>query len=167
MPRLTNREFDVMAILWHQGSATVAEVRAELAARGDDLAYTTVLTVLRGLEAKNHVRSEKEGRAHRYRATVRAANEVNRSLTRFLQQAFQGSRELLIARLVEDAPPAFLLDAGRQSPAGSAPPFAGAWGMFSWSVADGNDWRPTVSVEKGVNLLQWVRGMSQRFAEGV
>lgn len=59
------------------------------------------------------------------------------------------------------------MPANYTEPAGSAPPFAGAWGMFSWSVADGNDWRPTVSVEKGVNLLQWVRGMSQRFAEGV
>lgn len=52
-------------------------------------------------------------------------------------------------------------------PAGSAPPFAGNWGMFSWSIADSNDWRPTASVERGVNLLQWIRGMSQRFAEGV
>lgn len=51
-------------------------------------------------------------------------------------------------------------------PSGTIPPFGGAWGLFSWSVADGNDWRPTASVEKGVNLLQWVRGFGQRFAEG-
>lgn len=52
-------------------------------------------------------------------------------------------------------------------PSGAIPPFGGAWGMFSWSVADGNDWRPTASVDKGVNLLQWVRGFGQRFAAGV
>lgn len=52
-------------------------------------------------------------------------------------------------------------------PAGTTPPFGGAWGLFSWSVADANDWRPTANVEKGVNLLQWVRGFGQRFAEGV
>lgn len=51
-------------------------------------------------------------------------------------------------------------------PAGSQPPFGGVWGVFSWSVADGADWRPTASVEHGVNLLQWARGFSQRFAEG-
>jgi hypothetical protein len=51
-------------------------------------------------------------------------------------------------------------------PAASQPPFSGAWGMFSWSVADGADWRPTASVEHGVNLLQWVRSFAQRFQEG-
>lgn len=51
-------------------------------------------------------------------------------------------------------------------PAGAAPPFGGAWGQFSWSVSDSDDWRPTASVEHGVNLLQWVRGFGLRFAEG-
>ena len=48
----TDRELDVMAVLWERGSATVAEVRERLP---DDLAYTTVLTVLRTLEEKGHV----------------------------------------------------------------------------------------------------------------
>jgi len=51
-------------------------------------------------------------------------------------------------------------------PAANAPPFGGAWGMFSWTVVDPNDWRPSSSVEKGVNLVQWVSGFRQRFAEG-
>ena len=59
---LTDRELDVMAVLWERGSGTVAEVKAALR---DELAYTTVLTVLRILEAKGHVRHEGEGRAHR------------------------------------------------------------------------------------------------------
>ena len=45
----TDRELDVMSVLWDLDSATVAEVREQLA---DDLAYTTVLTVLRTLEQK-------------------------------------------------------------------------------------------------------------------
>lgn len=52
-------------------------------------------------------------------------------------------------------------------PAGSQPPFGGAWGMFSWSIADGADWRPSASVEHGVNLLQWVRSFTLRFLEGL
>ena len=47
----TERELDVMGVLWEEGSATVAEVRERLA---DDLAYTTVLTVLRTLEEKGY-----------------------------------------------------------------------------------------------------------------
>ena len=39
----TDRELDVMSVLWDLGDATVAEVRAQLA---DKLAYTTVLTIL-------------------------------------------------------------------------------------------------------------------------
>lgn len=51
-------------------------------------------------------------------------------------------------------------------PAAGQPPFGGLWGVFSWAVADGADWRPSNSVEHGVNLLQWVRGFTQRFLEG-
>ncbi len=40
----TDRELDVMSVLWAVGPATVAEVRERIA---DDLAYTTVLTILR------------------------------------------------------------------------------------------------------------------------
>ena len=43
----TDRELDVMDVLWDRGSATVAEVREGIA---DELAYTTVLTVLRILQ---------------------------------------------------------------------------------------------------------------------
>ena len=46
---LTRRELDIMSVLWRRGSATVAEVRDDLA---DDLAYPTVQTMLRVLEGK-------------------------------------------------------------------------------------------------------------------
>ena len=59
----TDRELDIMAVLWERGPSTVTEVREALS---DDLAYTTVLTVLRVLEEKGRVGHEEEGRAHRY-----------------------------------------------------------------------------------------------------
>ena len=96
---LTARELDVMAALWRRRSATVAEVLDEL---GEDLAYTTVLTVLRGLEAKGAVRHQQEGKAHRYYPRIRPAGVGDRSLKRLLDKVYQGSRELLLARLVAD-----------------------------------------------------------------
>ena len=66
-PRFTNRELDVMSVLWELGEATVADVREAL---GDDVAYTTVQTQLRLLELKGAVTHRKEGRQHFYRATV-------------------------------------------------------------------------------------------------
>ena len=95
----TDRELDVMAVLWDRGSATVAEVRDAL---HDELAYTTVLTVLRILEEKGHVSHEEEGRAHRYHPLVerRAAGES--ALRRLTRKLFQGSPEILLTHLVSD-----------------------------------------------------------------
>ncbi|HWK88770.1 MAG TPA: BlaI/MecI/CopY family transcriptional regulator, partial [Longimicrobium sp.] len=80
----TDRELDVMNVLWDAGGGTVADVRARLA---DDLAYTTVLTVLRTLEEKGYVGHVEEGKAYRYHPLVErqaAGTSVLRRLTRKL-----------------------------------------------------------------------------------
>lgn len=94
---LTRRELDVMAVLWERGSATVQEVLDDL---GERLAYTTVLTVLRGLEAKGAVRHEEAGRAYRYFPKIAPTKVGGRSLQRLLDKVYQGSRELLLTELV-------------------------------------------------------------------
>ena len=95
----TDRELDVMQVLWERGPSLVAEVRASLS---DDLAYTTVLTILRTLEAKGHVAHEEEGRGHRYRATVKQQAARERALRHVTRKLFQGSAELLLTHLVAD-----------------------------------------------------------------
>ena len=95
----TDRELDVMGVLWDRGSATVAEVREALT---DDLAYTTVLTVLRILEEKGYVRHEEEGRAHRYFPQVEREAAGGSALERLLGKLFRGSPELLLTHLVSD-----------------------------------------------------------------
>lgn len=95
----TDRELDLMSVLWRLGSGTVAEVREEIA---DDLGYTSVLKILQVLEEKGHVRHEPEGRAYRYFPTV-AADEAGRTaLGRIVNKIFQGSAEMTLARLVEE-----------------------------------------------------------------
>ncbi len=97
--QFTNRELDVMDALWTLGSGTVAEVRAELK---DELAYTTVLTVLRILQEKGYVRPEAEGRAHRYHPLVER-QAAGRSALRYLTtKLFGGSPELLMTQLVAE-----------------------------------------------------------------
>ena len=59
---LTGRELEIMNVLWLKGSGTVAEVREQLPA---DLAYTTVLSLIRTMEEKGYLRHETSGRAHR------------------------------------------------------------------------------------------------------
>src|SRR5437016_4218047 len=96
---LTDRELDVMKVLWRHGPATVTEVRPQL---DDDLAYTTVLTVLRTLEAKGFVGHSAEGKAHRYHAKVAEQTAQRRALTRVIDRVFGGSAELLFTHLVAD-----------------------------------------------------------------
>jgi predicted transcriptional regulator len=95
----TDRELDVMAVLWDRGSATVAEVRERLP---DDLAYTTVLSVLRTLEEKGHVGHREEGRAHRYVPLVERRVAGRSALARLIDTVFNGSPELLLTQLVSD-----------------------------------------------------------------
>jgi len=95
----TDRELDVMKVLWDRGSATVAEVRERLP---DDLAYTTVLTVLRTLEEKGHVGHRGEGKAHRYFPLVERRVAGRSALARLIDTVFNGSPEMLLSQLVTD-----------------------------------------------------------------
>ena len=95
----TDREADVMQILWDHGPSVVAEVRAQL---HDELAYTTVLTVLRTLETKGYVGHEEEGRGHRYFAAIEQHAARKSALQHLTSKLFKGSTELLFAHLVSD-----------------------------------------------------------------
>lgn len=97
--RFTARELDLMTVLWERGPSTVAEVQETLP---DELAYTTVLTLLRVLEEKGHVTHTTEGRAHRYAPLVERQAAGRSALQRIRESLFGGSPELLLTRLVED-----------------------------------------------------------------
>lgn len=97
--RFTSRELDLMAVLWEMGGATVAEVRERL---GDELAYTTVLTILRTLEEKGYVGHTQEGKAYRYHPLVGRECAGASAVRRLVQKMFRGSPELLLTHLVSD-----------------------------------------------------------------
>lgn len=99
MSTLTRREMDVMAVLWDLESGTVAEVNERL---DDDLAYNTVLTILRILERKGLAGREKQGRAHRYRPLLGRAEAGRSILGRLRDKVFCGSAELLMTQLVTE-----------------------------------------------------------------
>jgi predicted transcriptional regulator len=99
MTQLTKRELDLMSVLWNRGSATVAEVLDDLP---DDIAYSTVMTILRTLEAKGHVRHQQEGKAYRFYPLTDADDAADTALGRIVNKVFHGSRELVINRLVSD-----------------------------------------------------------------
>jgi len=96
---LTDREADVMQVLWEHGPSVVNEVKDKL---DDELAYTTVLTILRTLESKGYVKHEEEGRVHRYYAAVEQDAARKSALQHLKGKLFKGSAELLFTHLVSD-----------------------------------------------------------------
>lgn len=102
MPTFTARELDIMTVLWRLGPATVGQVREALAADGIELAYNTVLTMLRILQEKGHVAHASEGRAHVYRALVQREEAKGSALRRLLDGLFDQSPEALLVHLVRE-----------------------------------------------------------------
>lgn len=99
-PRFTDRELDVMAVLWREDSATARTVHEQL---DDDLAYTTVLNVLRTMADKGLVRREEEGRAHRFFPAVPREEASESALERVIAKMHGGSTDRFLAHLVSDA----------------------------------------------------------------
>lgn len=95
----TDRELDIMAVIWELGSATVRDVQERL---DDALAYTTVLTLLRTLETKGYLRHEEEGRAHRYYPLVQRDDAGASALRRLVRKLFRGSPAALLTHLVSE-----------------------------------------------------------------
>jgi BlaI family penicillinase repressor len=102
---LTPQELAIMKVVWRLGTVTVRDVHEVLRReRRDDLAYTTVLTMMRILEQKGMLAkdAEPDSRAHRYRA-VRSQRQMMRVLVReFVDRVFDGAAEPLVAHLVAD-----------------------------------------------------------------
>lgn len=95
--QFTERESDIMAVLWEHGPSTVAEVREQLA---DELAYNTVLTMLRILEEKGYAGHTEEGRAYRYHALVGREAAAESAVTGLVRRLFGGSPSALLTEVV-------------------------------------------------------------------
>ena len=101
-PEMTPAELRVMKALWELGSASVAQVRAELSQRGNELAYTTVMTLLGRLATKNAVLVDKTREPFVYRPAHRREAVLRDRLRDFVRDVFDGKAESLVLHLVED-----------------------------------------------------------------
>ena len=96
---LTERESQIMDVLWSLGTATADQVREGLPDRPHD---STIRTLLRVLETKGHGCHELRGKAYVYRASIARAKAQRRALRSVLARFFGGSAEDLVVRLIED-----------------------------------------------------------------
>ena len=101
-PDLTSAELRVMKALWEVGTGTVAEVRSALGKRGQELAYTTVMTLLGRLAAKRAVIVDRSREPFVYRPVHRRESVLRERLRAFVRDVFDGQADSLVLRLVED-----------------------------------------------------------------
>jgi predicted transcriptional regulator len=96
---LTQRELDIMSVLWDLGEATVTEVRDRV---DPDLAYTSISSMIRTLELKGYVSHRRgEGKTHVYFPAVDAETAGESTLSRVLDKIYGGSPIKMLAHLVE------------------------------------------------------------------
>lgn len=101
-PRPSDLETQVLSVLWEQGPSTVRQVLAGIT-DGKERAYTTILTVLQGMEKKWLVSRIRDGAAHVYRAEV-CQDEVARPVVKtLLQNVFAGDPAKVVQALVDSA----------------------------------------------------------------
>jgi predicted transcriptional regulator len=97
---ITERQFEVLRLLWEHGPLTVRELRQRLP-RGGELPYTTVLGLLQGMEKAGLVTHNAESPAHRYRPLVSEREATRHLLGDFLARFFRGSAAELVLGLVD------------------------------------------------------------------
>ena len=96
---LTQRELDIMSVLWELGEATVTEVRDRV---DPALAYTSISTMIRTLEMKGYVGHRRgDGKTHVYYPALDAETAGESQLGRVLDKIYGGSPLKLLAHLVE------------------------------------------------------------------
>jgi BlaI family transcriptional regulator, penicillinase repressor len=101
-PELTPAELRVMKALWELGRGSVADVRGELAERGHEVAYTTVMTLLGRLAAKQAVAVDRTREPFLYKPAHRRESVLRERLRDFVREVFDGKADSLVLRLVED-----------------------------------------------------------------
>lgn len=97
---ITDRQFEVLGLLWERGPLTVRELLSQLPG-GANLPYTTVLGLLQNMEKAGLVAHDAEKQTHRYRPLVSREEATRSLLADFLQRFFRGSAERLIVSLVD------------------------------------------------------------------
>ena len=97
--RVGDLQLRILQALWVKPEATVADVNAALKPERD-LAYTTVATMLRKMEARGLVAHREDGRSFLYRAVV-DAQQVGQGMTdHVVERLFEGSLAGAVSHLL-------------------------------------------------------------------
>ncbi len=97
--RLGNLQLKIMKTLWAKGEATVADIHAILGRR-TKLAYVTIATVLRRMEARGLVTHYTQGRTFVYHPKVAESSLIRNAATDVVDRLYGGSLSALFSSLL-------------------------------------------------------------------
>ena len=99
---LTEAELRIMNVLWDNGRATVHEVLQALPSK-PNLAYNSVLTIIRILETKGYVKHVKDKRAHIYMSKIDREDATRFEVRHLVSRFFGNSHERLLLNILEES----------------------------------------------------------------
>jgi predicted transcriptional regulator len=98
---LTQRELQIMKVIWNEGAATVSDVRKAIS-NNRVPAYTTVMTFMHILEKKGVLKHTQSGRAYIYRPILSRRQATQNYIRDVIARFFDGCPERLIADMLEN-----------------------------------------------------------------
>jgi predicted transcriptional regulator len=99
---LTAHELELMKILWrHETPVTVRDVYEEVR-KSRPIAYTTVMTSMKTLEQKGHLKATLQDRAYLYRPARPKQQVITEMVRDFVNRVFNGSGRPLVLHMLED-----------------------------------------------------------------
>ena len=102
----TDRELEALKVLWERGEATVRDLADAMNAGAkqggdDELAYTTVLSLLQVMEQKGLVAHRREGKAYVYIPRAERQSTIRRMANSFLEKVFDGAVDEYLVHALE------------------------------------------------------------------
>jgi BlaI family transcriptional regulator, penicillinase repressor len=100
-PTLTPQELAIMKIVWRHEQATVRDVYETMREKRQ-VAYTTVMTMMRILEEKGYLKKTMVDRAHVYRPAKPRQQVMGAMVRDFVDRVFDGVPASLLLHLAKD-----------------------------------------------------------------
>jgi predicted transcriptional regulator len=103
---VTDRELEILKILWVRGKASVREVQEDLIQQAGPVAYSTVQTLLNIMEEKKGlVRHVVEGRTFIYIPKKSPERTIRELTRRFVDRVFDGALDRVMVALLDSKAP--------------------------------------------------------------
>lgn len=97
---LGETEMEILKHVWELGEASVSDVRDKML-EYRDVAYTTVMTIMKNLADKKYLKYREEGRSYIYSAAIDPGDVRFNLIDRLVDKVFEGSPKDLVQTLVQ------------------------------------------------------------------